>query len=432
MFRIIGGAIVAALLTSAAYAQDTTRLSASDRADILDAIATTIDENFFDEARAREIADDLRATDFGAIETHEAFAEALTAHLHEEDRHFSVAYVGPEETGAAFDMHGPGDVEGDPFAEARRRNFGFQEVSILPGNVGYIDFREFAPIQGAGDTATAALDFVANTDAVIFDVRQNGGGEPSMVQFLISHFLDPHQSVAINTFVSRQNEHPVQLNSLTHLSSVARPNVPVFVLTSGRTGSAAEAFAYHLQAMERATIVGETTYGAGNPGDTFALDAGYLLFVSTGSAQNPITGTNWEGVGVAPDVEVQSDAALDAALLAAYEGLAASDADEQTKMTWRWAHEGLTGRMTPAPMDESAMAELVGSYGPRHILVEDGVLKYRREDRPTIVLTPLGDDRFLYGDDGRFRVVFDRNRRGDVTALAIESLERPRSVSPRD
>jgi len=123
---------------------------------------------------------------------------------------------------------------------------------------------------------------------------------------------------------------------------------------------------------------------------------------------------------------------LDAALLAAYADLVASDAGEQIKMIWRWAHEGLLARMTPTPIDESAMAELVGSYGPRRILLEDGVLKYQRDDRPTIVLTPLGEDRFLYGDDSRFRVVFDRNRRGDVTALAIESLERPRSVSPRD
>jgi hypothetical protein len=433
MFRIIGGAIVAALLTSAACAQETTRLSASDRADILDEIATTIDENYFDEARAREIAEGLRGTDFGAIETHEAFAEALTAQLHAEDRHFSVRYVGPDEVGAIVDINGVEvDGEGNPFAESRRRNFGFQEVSILPGNIGYIDLREFAPIQGAGETATAALNFIANTDAVIFDVRQNGGGDPSMVQFLISHFLDPRQSVAINTFVSRRTQYPVQLNSLTHLPSAARPNVPVFVLTSGNTGSAAEAFAYHLQAMERATIVGETTYGAGNPGDTFALDTGYLLFISTGSARNPITGTNWEGVGVAPDVETQSDAALDAALLAAYADLVASDAGEQIKLTWRWAHEGLLARITPTPIDESAMAELVGSYGPRRILLEDGVLKYQRDDRPIIVLTPLGEDRFLYGDDSRFRVVFDRNQRGDVTALAIESLERPRSVSPRD
>jgi len=253
-----------------------------------------------------------------------------------------------------------------------------------------------------------------------------------MVQFLISHFLDPSESIAINTFVSRQYDYPHQLNSLTYLPGGTRPDVPVYVLTSGRTGSAGEAFPYHLQALERAIIVGETTYGAGNPGDTYLLDAGYAIFVSTGSAQNPITMTNWESMGVSPDIEAPAAAALDTALVAAYDGLLASDAPDDQKTLWTWGREEIAARLTPLSIPEDQLADYVGTYGPRRALVQDGALYYQREDRDPILLTPVGEDRFLYGDDGRFRVVFERNRRGVVTALAIESFVQPRSVSQRD
>jgi len=435
MFRTIVGLFALGLFfAQAAVAQDGTRFTPRDRDIVLEDIANTIDQYYFDEERAGEIAADLRAADFSEQTTKEAFADAVTAFLYDYDRHFSVRYIG--EDMATEILSGPGDSDGggfNPLDDLRRRNFGFQEVSILPGNVGYIDLRQFAPADVAGDTATAALDFVANTDAVIFDVRQNGGGAPSMVQLLISHFLDPSESIAINTFVSRNNAYPQQLNSLNYLPSVARPDVPVIVLTSGRTGSAAEAFAYHLQAMDRATIIGEVTAGAANPGDPFLTDiGGFSVFISTGSARNPITGTNWETVGVAPDVETNAADALDSALLAAYDQLLESDADEDRKQFWQWGREEVATRLTPVEVDAEALAEVAGTYGPRQVFVEDGVLYYTRDGRPPIVLTPVGEDRFLYGDDSGFRVVFDRNRRGAVTALTIESLSQPPSTSPRD
>jgi len=435
MFRTIVSLFVFGFFfTQAAVAQNGTRLTPRDRDTVLEDIANTIDQYYFDEERAREIATDLRAADFSEQTTKEEFADAVTGFLYDYDRHFSVRYIGDEM--AAEILSGPGD-SGDggfnPLDDLRRRNFGFQEVSILPGNVGYIDLRQFAPADVAGDTATAALDFIANTDAVIFDVRQNGGGAPSMVQLLISHFLDPSESIAINTFVSRTNAYPQQLNSLNYLPSVARPDVPVFVLTSGLTGSAAEAFSYHLQAMDRATIVGEITAGAANPGDPFLTDiGGFSLFISTGSARNPITGTNWETVGVAPDVEINAAEALDSALLAAYDQLLESDADEDRKQLWQWGREEVATRLTPFEVNAEALLEVEGSYGPRRVFVEDGTLYYTRDDRAPIVLTPVAEDRFLYGDDSRFRVVFERNRRGRVTALSIESLDQPPSTSPRD
>lgn len=434
MFRTIFAIALAMCITSVAVAQELTRLTPRDREAVLEDIASTIDQFYFDETRAAEIATALREQDFSSYTTKEEFADGLTEFLRPYDAHFAVNYIG--EDMVAEILSGPrddGEGDYDPLGDLRNQNFGFQEASILPGNIGYIDLRQFAPADVGGDTATAALDFVANTDAMIFDVRQNGGGAPSMVQLLISHFLDPRASIAINTFISRSNAFPQQLNSLNHLSSVARPDVPIYVLTSGRTGSAAEAFPYHLQAMDRATIVGETTAGAANPGDPFLTDiGGFSVFISTGSARNPITGTNWEGVGVIPDMEVPADEALDHALLAAYDALLAGEASEASRDLWQWGREEIAARVLPYEVSAEDLAEVAGSYGPRRAFVDDGTLYYQREDRDPIVLTPVGEDRFLYGDDGRFRVVFHRDRRGQVTALAIESSIQPPSVSPRD
>lgn len=434
MFRLTFGILLSVVLTSAAFAQEATRLSASQRDEIQEEVARIVDENFFDEERAHAIAAELRDHDFSDVTTHEAFADAMGELLHAHDNHFSVRYVGPEVVAAVFaaqEHEGDGPAV-DPFESSRRGNYGFNEVSILPGNIGYIRLLEFAPAEVAGDTAAAALDFIANTDAVIFDLRENTGGAPSMVQFLISHFLDPSESIAINTFVSRRLDYPQQLNSLTYHPSGFRPDVPVYVLVSGRTGSAGEAFPYHLQAMDRATIIGQTTYGAGNPGDTLALDAGYEIFISTSSAQNPITGTNWEGVGVEPDVATDPADALATAQIMALDDLAASADEGPMRDSYVWAAELLRVQTGELQVAVDNPQQYAGDYGPRHILLEGDQLFYRRETQTPRVLHALGDDRFLVDGLDNYRLTFQRNRRGQITSLTLRQVDGPPSVSPRD
>ena len=400
---LVSGALVLAL-SSTTSAQ--TSISDSERDAAVTALAQVIEDEFFDAERAAQIAEDLRSASsdgaFDVIEEAEALASALTARLSEEDRHFGVNYVGPEAVAAANAPResGPRPSDGDRWAPLRRQNFGFASVEILPGNIGYIDLRQFAPIQPAESTARAALDFIAGTDAVIFDVRQNGGGAPSMVQYLVSHFLQPGGQTLINTFVSRDLEYPNQMWSLPSHPAGNRPDIPLYVLTSARTGSAGEAFPYHLKALERATIIGESTYGAGNPGGTFLTEAGFTIFVSTGSARNPITSTNWEGTGVQPHIETAAGDALDTALANAYAALLDAGSVDGARLTLEWALEGLNANAEPVTLSETALARYAGTYGIRTVSVEDGQLIYSRDGRPGAALQPLGDHRFrLEGDD---------------------------------
>lgn len=424
---IAGGFALVLALGAPAIAQE---LNASQRDAVVAAAATAVEENFYDSERGAAIAAELREAGqsgaFADADTAETLADALRDRLHVHDNHFAVRRAPP---GAPRGESEPDEAgERAWIAAMARTNYGFQEVSILPGNVGYIDMREFAPTQLGGDTALAALNFVENTDAVIFDMRQNRGGAPSMVQFLISHFLDPREETVINTFVSSARDYPSELQALAWLPGESRPDVPLYVLTSGRTGSAGEAFPYHLQAMGRATIVGETTYGAGNPGGFFPLPHGLEIFVSTGSARNPITGTNWEGTGVTPDVETTADDAFDAALALAYAAILETATDAAQRQGLEWSREAIAARQAPVTLDAPEI--YAGAYGPRRVWLEDGELMYQRAETPARRMIPLGSDRFMLEGLDTVRVGFSVEN-GRAVSMTLQSLEQPDSVSPR-
>ncbi len=433
MLKRISGALAAVVvLFCAAWAQNNPSVNAAKRAVVVEGVANAITENFYDTSVGAEIAAELRAKlaggDYDAARDAATLADMMTETLQPHDKHFAVRYTGPPQRGE----QGPPGGQG-PFDIGPRINYGFNEVKILPGNVGYIDMRLFFPVQdqNAGATALAALNFVKNADAVVFDMRQNMGGAPSMVQLLISHFLDPNNLTTINTFMDSTREYPAEMLALTYLPAGARPDVPLFVLTSSRSGSAGEAFPYHLQAMERATIIGETTYGAGNPGDMFYAGEGFGVFISTSRTKNPVTGTNWEGVGVVPNVKVPAVEALDHALKLAYEKILERADDPGHKTSIEWALEAQTAKLNPAEYDAADYADIVGAYGQRAITAIDGVLYYQRGESAGQRMTPLGDDRFLVEGLDNYRLTIQRDRRGRVQSLSLEQPSAPPSVSAR-
>lgn len=428
------------LLASTGFAQ--TSISVDDRAAAVQEIAALIGDEYFDAARAEEIESRLNElVSSGALDEYdeaESLSAYLTRYLLEEDRHFSVNYRGldavrqavaaAEEAEARRAQPRPERAPRDRFASLRQQNFGFDRVEILDGNIGYIKMDMFAPVEGGMDTANAALGFVADTNAVIFDMRENRGGAPSMVQYLISHFLPDGGDTLINTFVSRDYEYPNQMWSLNRHPMGHRPDVPIIVLTSRQSGSAGEAFPYHLQALERATIIGESTYGAGNPGGTWLTDLGYEIFISTGSARNPITGTNWEGTGVTPDLAVDADDALDHALLTLFPELIENTQNERARRSLEWGQELLQAELEPLSLGADDQQAYVGDYGIRRVYLNEGRLTYQREGNDPVTLVALGDDRFALQGDNSLRLIFERDRRGRVTSMDMH-LARGRVIT---
>ncbi|MFH7242952.1 MAG: S41 family peptidase [Spirulina sp.] len=230
---------------------------------------------------------------------------------------------------------------------SRHRNFDLNKVERLPGNVGYIQLFSFEPPEFAGNVLAAAMTLVAHTDALMFDLRHNQGGSPAAVAFLCSYLFPAHPATHLNDLYWSETDETHQWWTIPHLPGPRYLNKPVFVLTSPATFSAAEEFAYNLQTRQRATIVGETTRGGANPGRGFWLHDHFWVFMPTGQAINPVTGKNWDGTGVIPDVKVPTEIALETAhvialnqfLEAGAEGVARREIEEALPLIERAMHQ---------------------------------------------------------------------------------------------
>jgi hypothetical protein len=184
---------------------------------------------------------------------------------------------------------------------SRTYNAGFNTVKVLEGNVGYLDLRGFAGLDKGKPMADAYMKLISNCDAIIVDLSQNGGGEPSMVQYLCSYFFD--QKILLNSLYWREGARTQEFWTIDSVGGVKMPDVPLFVITSNGTFSGAEEFSYNMQTQKRATLVGQTTGGGANPGSRKMINENLNVFIPLGKAINPITKTNWEGVGVIPEVK---------------------------------------------------------------------------------------------------------------------------------
>lgn len=317
---------LAAALPGAAIAAPPGELDGARRDAVIERLQELLRERYVfpekAEAMAGALARHRDAGEYDSIANGPAFAERLTGDLHAvcPDKHLRVRY-GAEPTPLADPDGEPSPAELD--AERRRaarRNFAFDRVERLPGNVGYLKFDGFLPPELAAETATAAMTFLAHTDAILIDMRDNGGGSPEMVRW-ISSYLFGDEPVHLNSLYFRPADETREFWTDPSVPGTRNPDALVYVLTSAYTFSAAEEFTYNLQARGRATIVGETTGGGAHPGGTVRIDDQFAVWVPEGRAINPVTGTNWEGTGVAPDLECERWAALHEAYIDALAAL---------------------------------------------------------------------------------------------------------------
>lgn len=303
---------------------------------VIDSAIRKLDEQYVFPDVAKAMGDDLRRRqkngDYAQIKSGAEFAAALTKQLQEisKDKHLRVRFDPAKSNSAP--SKGPPSKE--MIAEFRRevakRNAGFRKVERLPGNVGYIAFDVFTEKDQIGRPMAAAMNFLANADALIIDLRKNGGGSPFGVQIVCSYLFPAEPTVHLNSLYFRPDDRTDDFWTLKELPAPRFVDKPVFVLTSSRTFSGAEECAYNLQTRKRATIVGETTGGGAHPGGSVPLADHFTMFVPRGRAINPVTKTNWEGVGVIPEVPVAADQALDTAHKLAIEKILAN-ADAETR-----------------------------------------------------------------------------------------------------
>lgn len=353
---------------------------------------------------------------YGKLGDSIAFADALTADLQAvtHDKHMRVGVHPPRPPqlpgSAPAAPREPDPAELD--RELRAENCGFREVKLLPGNIGYLRLDGFVPANLGGRTAVAAMGFLSGADAIIFDLRQNGGGSPTMIQLLSSFlFKEPTH---LNDLYWRQGDRRDQFWTFPWTPGETRPEVPVYVLTSARTFSAAEEFTNNLKVLKRATIVGETTGGGANPGEGFDVGDRFVIFVPTGRAINPTTGTNWEGTGVEPDLKTAAKDALLAAQGAALDALAAKAKEPDAAARLRFARLLVEGQLHPYAPPASRLGDYAGAYGPRRVTLENGALFYQREGPPQLGMIPVAEDVFALEGNEDFLARFERDASGRV------------------
>jgi len=408
----------------AARPQEMTQLDTEFRAEVVNQIVELITTQHVSPAVAKLCAEHIQSRHQSGAYAHITspydFASMLTRDLHsiQDDNHLRVEA-------------GPGDpfIQGDSI-EARRRmqetfrreNYGFHRIEFLDGMIGYLDLRSFAPTVVAGEVAVAAMRLLAETQAVIIDLRFNTGGSGDMVTLLASYFFD--EPTHLCSFEMRGQETIRQAWTQAHLPGPRMATTPLFILTSRRTGSAAEGFAYELKHLGRAMVIGETTSGGGHTCTTTRIANTFNVVVPSGRPVHPVTGTGWEADGVKPHLALPANLALSHARLEALKALmdrAGVDKTQKARITW--ALEAVRAETEPYHPSMDVLGQYVGNYGKGgyvHVFIEGSELFLRHPRVPQALLTPVSKDRFLMENAFDIRVYFERDKVGNVANVVME------------
>jgi retinol-binding protein 3 len=346
-FRKLIRVVPAVLLTSSllgAQAPIAPSLTGATRAAVLDSVRALLQRVYVDADTGRRLASHLatrqRARAYDSLSDPLQFARRVTADVRSlnDDKHLVLIPPGAGPRGGhgggagapRIVMQGPGasgagatppsDAAGQRVVimappdgrDAARRNFGLRKVEVLDGNIGYLEVAGFDGAEGANEAIGHALRLLEHTDAIIVDVRRNGGGSGEMSHMLFSHFLDatPVPTVRVR---DRSDGSDTVLTSVANVPGPRRTTVPLYVLTSNFSASAAEEFAFVLRNKGRATIVGERTAGAGHMNHIIDVGHGFQFSVSFSRVSDPVTGAEWERVGVPPTIATDAASALSVA-----------------------------------------------------------------------------------------------------------------------
>lgn len=297
----------------------------------------------------------------------------------------------------------------------QRQNFFFRKAEILPGNIGYIDFSNFPDTNALSrQTVRATFTFVAHTDALIIDLRANFGGSTAMASEILSYFFPS------KTYLGRQynrienswkDEWIVNEPSVTGGLSLS---MPVYFLTSRRTFSAAEGFAYTLQQLKKARIIGQPTAGGAHATRSFALGQGYVAFIPFTRSENAASHTDWEGNGVIPDDTSSDTKALVSAKEIIYRQFlhATTDSTEIRKFTWL-----LNDLRTALPVSEKDLPMYCGSFEEFTFFVKEGQLYGTADlkDQP-YTLAYLGNNLFR---GSQWLVEFIKDQSGNFSMIKL-------------
>jgi len=371
----------------------------------------------------RNLENDLKDGKYSKFSSYSDLAHQLTMDLQKyaEDYHFWVGVKQsqkPETENAANEFLSEKQIY-------EYTNGNIVEIDRLPGNIGYIKLYEFPSIQYAAPSILNALEFLKHTDAIIFDVRFNGGGDSRLVQYIISYFLD-NEPVHIYDFHNPEKGTKDQTWTLPYVGAQHHPEKPLYILTSHRSASAAEDLSYSLQSLKRALIIGEKTRGAANAPELFFIQDLLEVEIPVYRPINVHTKSNWEKSGVIPDIKVSQEDALKTAHLHAIISLSNLDRPLSIQKMFEFETDFVQASYNSVPVDKEGISSFVGAYQSIEIKLHGNKLLYCHKNVHYHLVT---SDNTVYHISERLRIRFGEE--GSDKILICEFREPRSSVKYR-
>jgi hypothetical protein len=400
----------------AVFSQETRILETEGKNAIIDTLLHCFEKHYVLPGEVVLLKDSLlRKNEQGGydeIKDKAVFLSALSSDIraYTNDKHIRINYIPHSNRKRGQHSH---SILAPSLTEREALNFFFRKIEWLNGNIGYFRFDVFADTAIAGKKAAAAMEFFSNCDAVIIDLRYNGGGEGTMVRYLSGYFLKEPTLLLTMHFTRQDSVFESWSYPIDHTQYPK--DQELYILTSYMTASAAEGFTYGLKNLGRATVIGETTSGAAHWVDYFFYPTLNMeIKLPVARPMNPVTLTNWEKTGIEPDIAVPEYSALNRAHLMALESARSRAADSMQIRDLDWhiaiAREKLKNEVVYGP----DLAEYAGEFEMLTFLNKNGHLFWHQGKDTEYILVPLSRDHFMFHDTDDYIVKFIRDKENRI------------------
>ncbi|WP_158306766.1 S41 family peptidase [Alteromonas naphthalenivorans] len=291
------------LTTTTSFAQqndvECVQLNNKMKLELIEELKTKINLNYVEIDKIPLIIKTLEAIKhnraFANVKSRQDFTRFINNTLLRIDQHFSVS----------SNLKSSGAPLKESWSEKLARlDWGFERVEVSVNNIGLLRFWGFADLnETSKEVISNHMRAIENVDGLIIDLRDNGGGSAQTVQYISSYFLKGRQH--LNTFYSRASDSFEEFYTDPAIDFPHLSQIPIVIIIGPKTFSAAEEFAYNFKHMSRAMVIGKTSKGGANPWRYFELQHGLRFAIPTAKAINPVTQSNWEGVGVQPHLYIE-------------------------------------------------------------------------------------------------------------------------------
>ncbi|WP_298312163.1 S41 family peptidase [uncultured Aquimarina sp.] len=391
---------------------------------LIDSISAIVQRYYIEPETGKQIADHIRTKHkkghYADIKNPQVLSDSLKEDLRaiNGDLHMSMIYKSPREISTG----------NTPSIQVNKSglwtNYGLNEIKVLDGNIGYLKIKHFTQhqfLENIKPIITSAIESLKNTDAIIVDVRNNGGGFEDMVAYYISYFVDSKDPIHLSDYRCTLHNHTYGVSTDPDVLGTKLPNTKLYVLVNANTGSAAESFAYMLKHMGRATIIGETTAGAGNGASNHKINDRFTIQVSSEETINAITKTSFEKTGVIPNIKTSSVQAFPLGYKLALEYAKENNTRNIHPSNYDHLIDFISIPKNNTSIDQEMYSKYLGIYkgGSIHITIssENNVLYGQmRAKGGKMELTLLENHTFKVGDI-KERIQFILNSKGDVIKL---------------